>query len=106
MQGAMMKSMIGSKMDKLKPKGTGAEEETSSVDWKDFNYPPFCKLIHFKVADIPDPAQRKWGTILHYTFLSWVLFYAINFLMCVLGCVIDFNTFGFMGLIYCVFHAF
>jgi len=101
MQAAMFKKMAGDKLDKFKEDNTDSE-----VDWQDYNYPSFLKLIHFSLDSVPEEKNKKWAKLLHMSFLGWVIYYALNFLINVIGCAINYKKFGFMPMIYTIFHAF
>ena len=63
MQAQMMKTMLKGKMDKLKPK-EDEQPDDCPVDWEDFNYPPFLKIIHFSIESVPDEEMKKWAKVI------------------------------------------
>lgn len=103
---AMMKSQMKGKMDKMKGGDKDGEEDEGPVDWMDYNYPKFLKIIHYSIESVPDENMIKWARLLHITFLLWVIFYGVNLLVNILGCIMNYKEFGFMPMLYSVFHAF
>ena len=91
--------------DLMKNKVTGIFEETlkkDPVDWNDFNYPPYLKLIHFSVEDTPDEENKPVAKLLGRSYAMWCLFWPINLLVNILGCIMEYDVFGFMPLIYSI----
>ena len=100
----MMGMIAGQQLNTLKGE---IADTTSQVNWEDFNYPRILKIIHYNPEeDIKNEANRKWSKFLEYSFLSMVGFFAINFLINILGMIFAYSSFGFMRVMYTLFHVF
>lgn len=49
--------IVEQKLDQLSNIKIDIKDEQSKINWEDFNYPPFFKLIHYSPADLP--ADKK-----------------------------------------------
>jgi len=75
--GRSMGQSIGRPLDGLPVPGSGRTSR-SEIDWVDFNYPPFLRLIHFNLEELP------------VALTGLVRCFHISFQMTVLGCFVNF----------------
>ena len=48
------------------------------INWNDFNYPPFLKLIHFSIEDTPDQELKATSKLLQRCFVFWCILWPAN----------------------------
>lgn len=66
-----MQSVIGKPMDTFNlpnPQFKAAQAESRAIDWKDFNYPPLLRVVHYNQLELPMRA-RSIAYFLNITYL-------------------------------------
>eukprot|EP01068_Selenidium_serpulae_P010850 Selendium_serpulae@DN5549_c0_g1_i1.p1 len=62
--------------------GQERDPNALEIDWMDFNYPPFVRLFHFNLAELPVKMRHivRW---IHISYLIALLIMVVNFIDCI-----------------------
>ena len=80
-------NMVNNAFERTKAQMAGPK---SKIDWNDFNWPPFLRVVHFSLAELKDP-HLPLVKMLYLIFLLNSGHFALNFFVTIVQVIVGYS---------------